>query len=212
MTDVSRGMAGFTLLELLVTISLLGLLTMVMFGGMRFGAQVWARTGSDLTVSNAMRKAEDIVRSELGRAYPLYSIKDSMTQLAFSGDAHRIRYLTPSRNTPGALDDIVLEVRADGASEALARTARPELARSLSTTSTNLLSHVDTIEFAYFGISHGDVKPKWSGTWHQQTRLPMLIQVKIVTAGITNTFIVAPHLDADAGCDFDVLTKNCRGY
>ncbi|MEE8085084.1 MAG: type II secretion system protein, partial [Alphaproteobacteria bacterium] len=33
--------AGFTLLELMVSLALVGLLTMVLTGGIRFGARVW---------------------------------------------------------------------------------------------------------------------------------------------------------------------------
>ena len=37
------GEAGFTLLELLISMTLLGLLMLVVLGGLRFGARAWER-------------------------------------------------------------------------------------------------------------------------------------------------------------------------
>jgi len=211
MTELSRGTAGFTLLELLVTMSLLGLLTMVMFGGMRFGVQVWARTGSDLTASNSLRKAENLIQRELSRAYPLYSSNGTTAQIAFDGEPHRIRYLAPSSDVPGAMDDVILEANGDGQSVTLVRTAKAELARSDEVHRSTLVSKIHSIAFSYFGAAQDGAKPEWSGDWRQKTRLPTLIRIMIVAADATHTFVVAPHLSADAGCSFDALTKNCRG-
>jgi general secretion pathway protein J len=212
MTEPRDGMAGFTLLELLVTMSILGLLTMVMFGGMRFGVQVWARTGTDLTAANAARKAEEAIQADLSRAYPLYSSSGTTAQIAFDGMAHSIHYLAPSHAEPGALEAVVLEAVGDDKTQQLVRTARIELSRTGDAHSKVLLTHLNNVAFSYFGTSRDGGKPIWSDAWRNKTRLPQLIRVVIEMGdATTQSFVVAPRLAADAGCVFDALTKNCRG-
>jgi general secretion pathway protein J len=211
MIDPHPGTAGFTLLELLVTMSLLGLLTMVMFGSMRFGVQVWARTGTDLTAANDARKAEAVIAADLSRAYPLYSTTGTTAEITFDGEAHRIRYLTPSQMA-GALETVALEAIGDGEAQDLIRRSRAELARSNEDHRKTLLTRLRAVTFWYFGAPRDGDKPAWSPEWRHQTRLPELIRVAIALKdGSIHVFVVAPRLTADAGCVFDALTKSCRG-
>jgi general secretion pathway protein J len=203
--------AGFTLLELLVTLSLLGLLTMVMFGGMRFGVQVWARTGTDLTEANAARKAEELIKSDLTRAYPLYSSSETKASVAFEGQEHRIAYLVPSRDKPGMMERVVLEATGNGEAVDLVRTDTAELERKGQRRQKQLISHLRGVTFTYYGAGQDDQNPTWSNSWQNRTRLPTLIQVAIATRDGSRTFLVAPRLASDAGCVFDALTKRCRG-
>jgi general secretion pathway protein J len=211
MVEPSQAEGGFTLIELLVTLALLGLLTMVMFGSMRFGVQVWARTGTGLTETNALRKAEDLLKADLSRAYPLYSSSGTKASIAFDGDEHRIAYLTPSRDKPGMMERVVLETTSDGKTVDLMRTDTPELARAGDSRQKQLMSHLRGVTFAYYGAEQDDKKPTWSNTWQNRTRLPTLIQVAIEAKDGSETFLVAPRLASDAGCVFDALTKRCRG-
>ncbi len=211
MIEPDPGAAGFTLLELLVTMSLLGLLTMVMFGSMRFGVQVWARTGTDLTAANDARKAETVIEADLSRAYPLYSATGTTAEIAFDGEARRIRYLTPSQEMAGGLETVALEAVGDGNAQDLIRRSRAELAQSSEEHRKALFTHIQAVAFSYFGASGDGDKPAWSPEWRHKTRLPRLIQIAIAWRGGSHVFVVAPRLIADAGCVFDALTKSCRG-
>jgi prepilin-type N-terminal cleavage/methylation domain-containing protein len=65
---------GFTLLELLVAITLLGLLMAALFGGLRLGARVWETADADRflqTVANAPMLNLPIVTGAAHRAAPL---------------------------------------------------------------------------------------------------------------------------------------------
>lgn len=210
MVEPNPAVAGFTLLELLVTLALIGLLTIVMFTTMRFGVQVWARTGTDLTEANATRKAEDMIKADLRRAYPLYSSKETKASVAFAGEEHRITYLTPSRAEPGVMERVILEASGGGNEVDLLRTHTYELAGA-GQSQKHLLSQLRGVTFSYYGAAQDDQKSKWSSTWQNRTRLPTLIQVAIEARSGTETFLVAPQIAADAGCVFDTLTKRCRG-
>ena len=66
--STARAGQGFTLLELLVAITLLGLLMAALLGGLRLGARVW-ETGEDrLDASARIQVVQDFLRQRLAEA------------------------------------------------------------------------------------------------------------------------------------------------
>ncbi len=59
---------GFTLLELLVAITLLGLLMAALFGGLRLGARVWETGETRLDASARVQIVQDFLRQRLAEA------------------------------------------------------------------------------------------------------------------------------------------------
>ena len=65
---------GFTLLELLVAITLLGLLMAALFGGLRLGARVWETGETRLDASARVQIVQDFLRQRLAEALPLEAV------------------------------------------------------------------------------------------------------------------------------------------
>lgn len=203
---------GFTLMELLVALTLLGLLTMLMFGSLRFGVQVWARSNGTISQDNALGLAETRVRNDLSRAYPMYRSNGTKASVAFEGAPRAISYLVPSQEMPGALVRVALRIEDDNGSLQLSRTEELELATTPSPHTKLLLQHLKNAEFAYFGRASAKEPPFWSNSWRQATSLPSLIKIGVQTNdGRWSEWVVAPRIVADVGCVFDPLTKSCRG-
>ena len=53
---------GFTLVELLVATSVLALLSVVLFGGMRFGARAWEAGEASIERTGEVEAAQDLLR------------------------------------------------------------------------------------------------------------------------------------------------------
>ena len=65
-----RAEAGFTLLELLVSMTLLALLAIAMFGSLRFGARAWDRSEAHGAGMEQVRLVQQLLRRDLEQAYP----------------------------------------------------------------------------------------------------------------------------------------------
>jgi prepilin-type N-terminal cleavage/methylation domain-containing protein len=76
--------AGFTLLELLVAMTLLGLLMTVVFGGLRFGARAWERAETDSSGTDEIRLAQSILRHELELPIPSLSWATCVDRISIS--------------------------------------------------------------------------------------------------------------------------------
>lgn len=84
---------GFTLLELLVAMAILGLLAAALSGGIGFGLRAWeaGQRGADRLETPAAVQA--LLRRQIEQAYPMLAHTDEPTIL-FEGARHRLRFLT----------------------------------------------------------------------------------------------------------------------
>lgn len=205
--------SGFTLLELLISMTLLALLSLVLFGGFRFGTRAWDRAETSTANGNEIRRAQDAIASALSRTYPEMDVSKPLDpHIYFSGEPSSVTFLGPDRGREGGLAVMVLSRQGD----TLTMTSTPELARdpARQTVSRKLLDHVSGFDLAYFGASNPQVPPHWYASWHDRSRLPKLVRVRadLGTArpGWTE-LVVAPRIAADVNCDYDALTKFCQG-
>src|SRR5215831_6495408 len=88
--------AGFTLIELLIALTLLGLLTTLIFGGLRLAARAWAKVDDRAIEAADQWAVEDVLRHAISAAYPAFASADpSDRTIAFDGAAERLALLAP---------------------------------------------------------------------------------------------------------------------
>src|SRR5262245_35771661 len=94
--------AGFTLLELLISMTLLGFLMVLVFGGLRFGTHAWANSEARSSGTDDIRLAQTFLRHSLERAYPHFLYADpASAHVDFSGTANEIVFLGPAAGALG---------------------------------------------------------------------------------------------------------------
>jgi len=201
--------AGFTLLELMVAMTLLALLSLVLFGGLRFGRQAWS-TAADGTLSmNAVRAFQDEIRTDIARAHPVFLADPQHPHIDFDGGPSQLMLLAPAHDGSGGLERLV--IASDGDVTTIA--GRVELANGPAATYLKSVKGIGSMHFAYFGQIKGETAPAWHEEWRKQTRLPLLIRITAVAAkGVTWSALAAsPHIAADPTCTYNNATGFCLG-
>jgi general secretion pathway protein J len=90
-----RRQLGFTLVELLIGISLVSLMLVVMFGGLRLGGRSWDAIERQSSASSEMRPVREFIRRSLRQIQgPQVRLSDGR-RLLFSGNAEAIELVTP---------------------------------------------------------------------------------------------------------------------
>jgi len=206
--------AGFTLLELLVAMTLLGFLSVLLFGGLKLGTRVWERSQTVTADTNRVRAVQLALAGELRATYPLFRRLDAThAAVEFDGRAHAMTFLSASGNGSGAMKRIDLAIRDAETGAVIVETDMDELAVSSGPART-LLGQLKTMTFTYFGEEKGDKAASWHDEWRDQARLPQLVRVRAELRDRTLVWpdlVVAPRIGADQGCTIDPLTRFCQG-
>lgn len=219
--DRLKGQRGFTLLELLIAITLLAMLSIMLLGGMRLGGRVWERSAKTIDQTDETRIARDFVRTALSGAYPLLDKSDPMHPvISLVGEDKSLSFLAPMPQALGAagLARMSLYVEDAGDTRRLILALRPELAfaDAQSPAPSVLLGKVKNAEFSYFGAEEAGKPPVWQDHWKSAITLPKLIRLRVAFAeGDTRPWpdlIVAPRIQVTADCDYDAALKSCKGH
>jgi len=201
--------AGFTLLELLVAMMLLAMLSLLLFGSLKFGRQVWSTAADGTIGTNAVRAFQNEIREDVARAYPVFIPDAVHPHVDFDGGPSQLMLLAPAHDASGGLERLV--IGSDGDVTTIA--GRRELANNAAATYVRSLKGVGGMRFNYFGQIKGEDVPAWHGEWRQQTRLPLLVRISAVAGkGVAwPTIVVSPRIAADPTCVYDAATGFCLG-
>ena len=206
--------SGFTLLEILVAVSLLALLSVVLMAGMRFGTRIWDKAETANIDTNAVRAAEKRVALDLARIYPkLVVVNATDSFIDFTGAPNRMEFLSTADRPDGQMTRVAMSAANDDQGVTLQYDTLPELARTGGTQQA-LLRHLRSIDFAYFGASQGERTPAWHSSWQHEKSLPLLVRIRAQTphANVTwSELVVRPKIAADISCIYDPIAKTCQG-
>lgn len=202
---------GFTLLELLIAITLLGFILVLLFGGLRLGVRSWDASQKQVDSLNSVRSLENFLRREMSVIHP-YRWKNGPTRpLAFFGERNKLSFVAPlpSRVGGGGLYVISIALEQQGKDKRVIWRYLPLSAQmrdfsALSETTQMVLaaselSQVEDIWLSYFGRENEAAAPRWMDRWENEAFLPMLIrvQVRLANGAEWPDFVVAPMLSAD---------------
>jgi general secretion pathway protein J len=195
------GAAGFTLLELLVAMTVLAVLTGLLATSVSFGARIWEREQAELEQWAELQMVQDVIRRTLGEAWPLGVPTGTGTQNAgFVGTSGSIHFFgpPPAQSLVGGIYQYGLLSRAgpEGVSLVLtwglrnpdgtqrtARRGRIGLNRRSDNVDVKeiiLVARLTSAEFSYFGNSDDEdqADARWRDRW-EAAKLPLLVRVHV---------------------------------
>ena len=217
-----RSQRGFTLIELVVALALLGTMMVLMYSGLTFSLRGW-----DAGAANGQRIAdrrigENFLRRELSEIFPMRWKDPMVLRFAFEGETQRVRFVSsrPADVTGGGLSLVGLDVEAGADSRdrsLVMRRAMPDddakdFGPLDSAKGTVILAGVDSVAFSYFGSESDFTDPKWSDTWTYAGRVPQMVRMRIRTTEgtVLPEMLVHVNLGEEAGCIENSFQRVCR--
>ena len=177
--------SGFTLMELLVALTLLAILMTAILGGLRLGARVWEVSGSRLDDADQVIAVRRFLEQRLEDAVPVIGADQAGTALpAFVGETDRLRLASSMPISLGQglfLLDLTLGPPENG-------NGRRDLVLGWSgfprepgdnRAERKILDDVVGITIAYYARSDDDPGGRWYPSWQGQKLLPELIRVDL---------------------------------
>lgn len=176
--------AGFTLLELMIALLLLGVMMTLLFNGLRLGARTWDSVEERTRSAQDLQLAGLFLRRQIEQAQPL-AFKDEQGEkrIPFSGERHAMRFVAPlpAHLGAGGMYWFTLGVAEgkDGKRLVLSYELfqREEWERyGAAEPGTAVLTQaLNDAEFDYLGHE----TTTWASRWDQTDRLPRLIRLRV---------------------------------
>ena len=214
--------SGFTLLEVIVAMVLVGAIMLLLYSGLTFALRAW-----DAGDVNGRRTAErllgeNFLRRELSELFPMRWKDPTQVKMAFEGGPQRLRFV--SSRAPGlqagGLSLVGLEVEENSATRTrdlmMVRAMPDDTAADFGPLERGerhlILAGIDAVSFAYYGSENEFNDPKWHDTWEFPARIPQVIRVRARTAdgSILPELLVRVALGEEAGCLENSFQRLCR--
>ena len=202
-----RNARGFTLVELLLALTLMGMLLALAYGGLRAATRATDRGQTILEDSSRIRMAHQFVHRQLNQVLPLAfeQSEDGDERRVFMGTPDRIRFVAPMPGYLGFggpqvqelaivrgedhLELVLSHALLQGFEEALLHERLPIL----------LLEDIESASFSFLGLDEEGELAGWTSTWDMPEVLPESIALDI--AFIDDVYIQWPLLTASVRID-----------
>jgi len=181
------GVAGFTLVEMLIAITIVMLMVPLAVQGVQTGLAAWERLGQHAEQADWLRSARRVVRQQVGEALPLLEdVQGRGRVVEFQGRAHTLSFVgrMPRGVRPGGLYRQFLLLAAVDDGKVLVMRLRPFEPANGSTLSVAsrelvLMRDVAAFDLAYFGSADGKGRPRWHNEWIDRPVLPQRVRLTI---------------------------------
>ena len=212
---------GFTLVEMLVSLALLGLLTVLAYGAVRLGGFSWHHMAQRRDLDAERDAIIRVLSQAIKNAYPAYAAEDyADRRIAFEGAEDRIQLIAP---LPEAIQaGLMARERfyvASGASDhglimAWALDLPASHGGALPMRTVQLGADIASMRLNYFGVIEPGTEPVWSSRWTGRTSLPELVRAQLWRVGSTTKpwidISVESPTTTNADCIYVLEQPVCR--
>lgn len=214
--------AGFTLIEIVVAMVILGALMMLLWSGLSFSMRSWDAGDHVGRAAADRRIGEAFLRRELGELFPMRFRDPTRVLVAFEGAHDHLRFVSarPAGISMGGLALVSLDVAGDarrGERSLVMRRALPDDEAKgfdpLDAAEPNvLIAGVDSIALQYFGAENDFSDPSWRDEWKPPDRVPQLVRmhVKLADGSALPEMTMRVMMGEEAGCLENTFQRFCR--
>ena len=182
---------GFTLLELMISLTIVGLILVIVFGSLRIGVRAWEKGEKDVEMRQRERIVLDLVKRQIASIF-VRVVKDKDEQPFFlKGDGGSMEFISRIPMVPGNRAGLVYVKYVVGAgdggkkrlmfSEKNTYIIEKVMEDQAEDEFFELIPGAENIEFEYLrGPSEDEEESVWQETWDPDSDKGVPVAVKII--------------------------------
>lgn len=207
-------MRGYSLLELVIALALLGFIALATSGGVQFGARAWEASEAKVESIERVQGAQNLLRTLLQRAMPRELDPSFAVDLdLFRGSATALAFTASAPSAFGAEGLTRFELRVDGERGARRLVLSWQGAnKGGEARSQTLIGGADSIAIAYGARDQG-ATVVWSDTWQDRSGAPALVTIRAAfpkgSGRSWPLFTVRTRITQDPLCLYNADTFGC---
>jgi prepilin-type N-terminal cleavage/methylation domain-containing protein len=175
---------GFTLLELLISMTLFLLVVVILGGAMRLSLRSVAAAEKKMDAIDRYRTSFGIVTAQLQSSAPLTYDDEGTRRYYLKGDSANLQFATNYSIRGGERGCVIVSYRLEpGYGGRLSLYASERAAGMETDQEIRLFDDLEVLSFSYFGREAGEEDGKWTEEWPDDTRYPEQLKVNLSRNG-----------------------------
>jgi general secretion pathway protein J len=168
--------SGFTLLELMLSLAILGVVLLIIFGALRIGTRAWEKGEKDVEIQQRRRAVLDLIQKQIASAC-LYEIKTGDEAFYFKGSETEIEFVSRSPIAPGSRSGIVYVKYSAGEGDQNEKMTlvlyerdmifmkKEDFSSDAEEYSLKLMSGFQNLQFEYLKMAEDGSETSWQSNW-----------------------------------------------
>jgi general secretion pathway protein J len=178
--------SGFTLIEVLLAMTLLSIMVVLLFSSLKVGADSWNKGEKKIAEVNEKAVVYQFFKQHLTSARPLWDdFSDEERSFSFQGEKNKLQFISvfpaSSERKGIQLFDIDFDPAGSGVINVTLKPFYPLLEdQQWQQEEVILLENVEEFELSYYSKEAPGSTGLWVDYWQQKEQLPLLIKINIV--------------------------------
>ncbi len=177
---------GFTLIEVLIAMTLLSVMVVLLFGSMKISAESWQKGEDKISEVNEIAVVYQFFRNHLSPALPLWDdFSGENDDFAFAGRSQELKFVSsfPASAKKAGLQVFSLKLIKEGGEQSIQVTITPFFPAAereeWHKEEVTLLHHVRNLSISYYALDETQSEGLWQEDWLEQDMLPKLVKIQI---------------------------------
>ena len=217
---------GFTLLETLVGLTLLGVMLILIYSALNISLRSWDTGEKRVAEASHQRVVQSFLRRELSQLFPVRWRGITESKIAFEGAKDELRFVTmltlgaavreggmqwghlyvADKESPGGEPGRTLFIKRSAFDLQAKDWDGLDAAKPIP-----LIDGVKSFEIGYFGAENETAEPQWTSEWTNPLRMPQLIKITLQVNNGRDVppLVVSLRLGEEAGCYDNAFQRQC---
>ncbi|NOR69136.1 MAG: prepilin-type N-terminal cleavage/methylation domain-containing protein [Methylomarinum sp.] len=177
--------AGFTLLEVMLAMTLLSIMVTLLFASLKVAAESWNKGEAKIAEVNEKAVVYQFFKRHLPSIQPLWDeFSDDDRQFSFQGENDKFQFVSVFPASAGRkglqLFEIIFDKAAEGQVKVRLKPFYPASEdQQWQQEEVVLLEHVSKFKISYFAKDISGSEGEWHDSWKEKQHLPALIKINI---------------------------------